>query len=67
MNWEFVIFSKEDGIGTITLNRPDSMNALGGGMRQEILAALEVGGRGQRGQGHRDSPGRAKLSAQGEM
>lgn len=42
MRWEFVLFSKEDGIGTITLNRPDSMNALGGGMRQEILAALEM-------------------------
>jgi enoyl-CoA hydratase/carnithine racemase len=41
MNWEFVLFHKEDAVGTITLNRPDSMNALGGGMRQEILAALE--------------------------
>jgi len=42
MNWEFVLFNKEGGIGTITLNRPDSMNALGGGMRQEILAAVET-------------------------
>jgi 2-(1,2-epoxy-1,2-dihydrophenyl)acetyl-CoA isomerase len=42
MSWEFVLFSKEDGIGTITLNRPDAMNALGGTMRQEILAALEA-------------------------
>jgi len=42
MSWEFVLFTKEDGIGTITLNRPDSMNALGGGMRQEILAAVET-------------------------
>ena len=42
MSWEFVLFHKEDGIGTITLNRPDSMNALGGGMRQEILAAVET-------------------------
>ncbi|HSR10760.1 MAG TPA: enoyl-CoA hydratase/isomerase family protein [Thermodesulfobacteriota bacterium] len=42
MTWEYVLFSKEDGIGTITLNRPDAMNALGGGMRQEILAALET-------------------------
>jgi len=42
MNWEFVLYNKEDGIGTITLNRPDSMNALGGGMRQEILAAMET-------------------------
>jgi len=42
MNWEFVLYSKGDGIGTITLNRPDSLNALGGAMRQEILAALET-------------------------
>lgn len=42
MNWEFVLFSKEEGIGTITLNRPEAMNALGGPMRQEILSALEV-------------------------
>lgn len=39
---EFVLFDKDDGIGTITLNRPEAMNALGGGMRQEILATLEV-------------------------
>ena len=42
MNWEFVLFHKEEGIGTITLNRPEAMNALGGGMRQEILSALET-------------------------
>jgi len=42
MDWEFVLFSKEDGIGTITLNRPESMNALGGNMRAEIFAALEA-------------------------
>ena len=42
MNWEFVLFNKEDGIGTITLNRPEAMNALGGGMRKEILAAMEM-------------------------
>jgi enoyl-CoA hydratase/carnithine racemase len=43
MNWQFVVFHKEEGIGTVTLNRPESMNALGGGMRQEILAAVETG------------------------
>ncbi len=42
MEWEFVSFSKEEGVGTILLNRPDAMNALGGGMRQEILTALET-------------------------
>lgn len=42
MGWENILFSKEEGIGTLTLNRPDSLNALGGNMRQEILAALEA-------------------------
>lgn len=42
MEWEFVLFEKEGGIGTITLNRPGKYNALGGNMRQEILAAVEV-------------------------
>lgn len=42
MNWEFVLFHKDEGIGTITLNRPEAMNALGGRMRQEILSALET-------------------------
>ncbi len=41
MNWEFVLLNKEDGIGTIILNRPDALNALGGKMREEIFAALE--------------------------
>lgn len=42
MNWEFVLFRKENGIGTITLNRPEAMNALGGGMREEILEAMQM-------------------------
>jgi len=42
MSWEFILFHKEDGIGTITLNRPEVLNALGGSMRQEILSALET-------------------------
>jgi enoyl-CoA hydratase/carnithine racemase len=42
MNLEFVLYSKEEGIGTITLNRPEAMNALGGNMRREILTALEA-------------------------
>jgi enoyl-CoA hydratase/carnithine racemase len=42
VGWEFILFAKEEGIGTITLNRPDTLNALAGNMRQEILAALEA-------------------------
>jgi len=36
MTWEHVILEKENHIGTITLNRPEKMNAFGGKMRQEI-------------------------------
>jgi enoyl-CoA hydratase/carnithine racemase len=36
MNWEHVLLEKKDYIATITLNRPEKMNAFGGRMRQEI-------------------------------
>lgn len=36
MGWEHVLLDKEDHIGTVTLNRPEKLNAFGGRMRQEI-------------------------------
>ena len=36
-----IIFKKEDGIATITLNRPESLNALGGTMREDIIDAIQ--------------------------
>ncbi len=35
-----VLVCIEDGIGTVTLNRPDKLNAFAGAMRQEVTGAL---------------------------
>jgi len=36
-----IIYTKQDGVGIITLNRPDSLNALGGQLVDDWLAAIE--------------------------
>jgi 2-(1,2-epoxy-1,2-dihydrophenyl)acetyl-CoA isomerase len=41
MSYSDIIYHKEDGIATITLNRPESMNALTDKMQEEWLVALE--------------------------
>lgn len=41
MNYQTVLVEKEGGIATITLNRPDRLNALTPQMRVEMKAALE--------------------------
>ncbi len=38
--FEHVLTSVTDGIGTITLNRPDKLNAFAGTMRQEVTQAV---------------------------
>lgn len=38
--FETILFSASDAVATITLNRPEKLNAIGGPMREEILAAL---------------------------
>jgi enoyl-CoA hydratase/carnithine racemase len=37
-----VAFDEADGIGTLTLNRPDSLNAMNGHMRDDIEAGLDM-------------------------
>jgi enoyl-CoA hydratase/carnithine racemase len=37
-----VEFDEADGIGTLTLNRPDSLNAMNGQMREDIETGLEA-------------------------
>jgi 2-(1,2-epoxy-1,2-dihydrophenyl)acetyl-CoA isomerase len=41
MNWDYVLLSKEEGVATITLNRPERYNSFAGRMRDEILEAVE--------------------------
>lgn len=41
MKFEAIIYEKKDGIATITLNRPDRLNAIGGTMSQDLVQALE--------------------------
>ena len=41
MSWEYILLEKKDGVGTITLNRPEKYNAFAGLMRQEIVEAID--------------------------
>jgi enoyl-CoA hydratase/carnithine racemase len=42
MNFEDILYSVSDGIATITLNRPDKLNAFTGRMMNEIIEALDA-------------------------
>jgi enoyl-CoA hydratase/carnithine racemase len=41
-NFQTIALDREDGIATITLNRPDRMNAFTGEMLEELLQAVDV-------------------------
>ena len=43
--YETILVEVADGVATITLNRPDSLNALNSAMRRELLAAVKASGR----------------------
>ena len=42
MAFETILYEVEDGILTITLNRPDRLNAFNNEMRDEVIAALDL-------------------------
>jgi len=44
MSYEQIDVSEESGITTITLNRPEKLNALAGHMRRDLAEAIEVAG-----------------------
>jgi 2-(1,2-epoxy-1,2-dihydrophenyl)acetyl-CoA isomerase len=45
VTYETILVEAADGVATITLNRPDSLNALNGAMRRELLGAFKAAGR----------------------
>jgi 2-(1,2-epoxy-1,2-dihydrophenyl)acetyl-CoA isomerase len=42
MSWEHIDLDVSDAIATVTLNRPDFLNAFAGTMREDLLAAIQV-------------------------
>ena len=40
MTYECLLYEVKDGIATLTLNRPDRLNALGGTLRQDLFDAV---------------------------
>lgn len=42
MNFETILYDVQDGILTITLNRPERLNAFNNTMRDEVIAALDA-------------------------
>ncbi|MBA3688347.1 MAG: enoyl-CoA hydratase/isomerase family protein [Chloroflexi bacterium] len=44
-SYDTILVEMAGGVATITLNRPESLNALNGAMRRELLAAIKAAGR----------------------
>jgi 2-(1,2-epoxy-1,2-dihydrophenyl)acetyl-CoA isomerase len=40
VSYEHILVSRADGVGTVTINRPDKLNAFCGSMRQDLAAAV---------------------------
>ncbi|MFN6942514.1 MAG: enoyl-CoA hydratase-related protein, partial [Parvibaculum sp.] len=41
MSYEHILYERQGRVATITLNRPDRLNAIASGMPREIAAAVE--------------------------
>ncbi|WP_269618097.1 enoyl-CoA hydratase-related protein [Zhongshania sp. BJYM1] len=41
MNFQYLLYKLKDGITTITVNRPDKLNAFTPGMADDLIAVLD--------------------------
>jgi enoyl-CoA hydratase/carnithine racemase len=53
MSYQFILYDHKDGIVTLTLNRPDRLNALGDTLREELYEAMSRASDDPEVRGHR--------------
>ena len=61
MSYETLLYDSDGAIATITLNRPEQLNAIVPAMPDELEHAVQRGDPRARGEGHRPARRRARV------